>query len=111
MSGHPSHRPKHFAHAFANYHGRAREGVALVGRRGMLKASLAGIAGLSLPELLRTRASENGRPAKSPKSCILLWMAGGPSHIDTWDSKPERPENNRGPFGVTQTKLPGVVIR
>jgi hypothetical protein len=37
-------------------------------------------------------------------------MAGGPSHIDTWDSKPERPANNRGPFGVTQTKLPGVVI-
>ena len=40
----------------------------------------------------------------------LLWMAGGPSHIDTWDSKPDRPWINRGPFGVTQTKLPGVVI-
>lgn len=37
-------------------------------------------------------------------------MAGGPSHIDTWDSKPDRPWINRGPFGVTQTKLPGVVI-
>lgn len=44
------------------------------------------------------------------KSVILLWMAGGPSQIDTWDSKPERPWINRGPFGVTQTKLPGVVI-
>ena len=37
-------------------------------------------------------------------------MAGGPSHIDTWDPKPDRPLENRGPFGVTQTKLPGVVI-
>jgi hypothetical protein len=41
---------------------------------------------------------------------ILLWMAGGPSYIDTWDPKPDRPENNRGPLGVTQTKLPGGVI-
>src|SRR6478752_10064447 len=105
------HQPKHQRHEFANYFGRVREGVSCVSRRGMLKAGLAGIAGLSLPELLRTRAAaaENGSK-KSPKSCILLWMAGGPSHIDTWDPKPERPENNRGPFGVTQTKLPGVVI-
>src|SRR3954470_10514807 len=111
MFGHPSHRPKHIEHAFANYHGRAREGVALIGRRGMLKASLAGLAGLRLPELLRSRAALAARgQSANPKSCILFWMAGGPSHIDTWDCKPDRPENNRGPFGVTQTKLPGVVI-
>src|SRR5262245_53831291 len=98
-------------HAFANFHGRTREGLTVVARRGMLKASLAGIAGLSLPGLLRSRAEAAAAgKGKSPKSCILLWMAGGPSHIDTWDSKPDRPENNRGPFGVTQTKLPGVVI-
>jgi uncharacterized protein DUF1501 len=111
MSGQRSHRPQYRGHAFANYHGRDREGLMVVGRRGMLKASLAGIAGLSLPELLRARAAAaaSGEKTKS-KSCILLWMAGGPSHIDTWDSKPDRPENNRGPFGVTQTKLPGVVI-
>lgn len=105
------HRPKHQSHQFANYFGREREGVSVVSRRGMLKAGLAGVAGLSLPELLRTRtAAAAAGNSKKPKSCILLWMAGGPSHIDTWDPKPERPENNRGPFGVTQTKLPGVVI-
>jgi len=106
------HRPKHQQQEFANYFGRIREGVSLVGRRGILKASLAGLAGLSLPELLRTRAAAvaAGDSKKSPKSCILLWMAGGPSHIDTWDPKPDRPQNNRGPFGVTSTKLPGVVI-
>jgi hypothetical protein len=37
-------------------------------------------------------------------------MAGGPSHIDTWDPKPDRPEQNRGPFGVTRTRLPGVLL-
>jgi hypothetical protein len=68
------------------------------------------VAGLSLPELLRTRAEAASRGGAKNKSCILLWMAGGPSHIDTWDSKPDRPPMNRGPFGVTQTKLPGVVI-
>jgi hypothetical protein len=111
MIDQPFHRPLHREHAFANYYGRVREGVSVIGRRGILKASLAGIAGLSLPELLRSRAEAAAAgKAKSPKSCILLWMAGGPSHIDTWDCKPDRPENNRGPFGVTQTKLPGVVI-
>jgi hypothetical protein len=103
---------QHGQHAFANFNGRSREGISVVGRRGMLKASMAGIAGLSLPDLLRkrTEAATNGRTTKVPKSCILLWMAGGPSHIDTWDPKPGRPEMNRGPFDVTQTKLPGVVI-
>jgi hypothetical protein len=37
-------------------------------------------------------------------------MAGGPSHIDTWDPKPQRPIENRGPFGVIPTALPGVVL-
>jgi hypothetical protein len=105
------HQPLHEQHAFANYQARRREGLSIVDRRGMLKAGLAGVAGLSLPELLRSRAEAASRGAAGKnKSCILLWMAGGPSHIDTWDSKPQRPEINRGPFGVTQTKLPGVVI-
>ena len=44
------------------------------------------------------------------KAVILLWMTGGPSQIDTWDPKPDRPLQNRGPFGVIQTKLPGVLF-
>ncbi len=78
----------------------------------MLKASFAGLAGLSLPELLRRRAAASA-PAKDTshgKSVILLWMTGGPSHIDTWDPKPDRPLQNRGPFGTIATKLPGVRI-
>jgi hypothetical protein len=44
------------------------------------------------------------------KAVILLWMTGGPSHIDTWDPKPEMPCEIRGPFGVIPTKLPGVRV-
>lgn len=104
--------PHHAQHTFTNFHGTTREGLTLVDRRAMLKAGLAGIGGLSLPALLQARAAAatSGRPMRSGKSCILLWMTGGPSHIDTWDPKPDRPEINRGPFGVSQTKLPGVVI-
>ena len=77
----------------------------------MLKASLAGLAGLSVPALLKHQslAADAGRPL-SRKSVILLWMAGGPSHIDTWDPKPDRPYENRGPFDVISTKLPGVQL-
>lgn len=99
-------------HAFGSFHGREREGLALVSRRGMLKASFAGLGGLTLPGLLQTRAqaAAAGQPIGGNKSVILLWMAGGPSHIDTWDPKPDRPLDNRGPFDVTQTKIPGVQI-
>ena len=78
----------------------------------MLKASLAGLAGLTLPGLLQVRgeAVKNGRPIRGSKSVILLWMAGGPSHIDTWDVKPDMPTEVRGPFGTIPTKLPGVRI-
>lgn len=99
-------------HAFTSFHGRQREGLMMLDRRGMLKASLAGIGGLTLPTLLRRRAeaARTGSRMGTGKSVILLWMAGGPSHIDTWDPKPDRPYMNRGPFGVTQTKQPGVFI-
>src|SRR5262245_64889373 len=112
MIHHQPHSPQHATHAFAPFHGRSREGLALLSRRGMLKAGLAGMAGLSLPELLKTRAeaAKAGRTMKSEKAVILLWMAGGPSQIDTWDPKPDRPLQNRGPFGVTSTRLPGVFI-
>jgi hypothetical protein len=44
-----------------------------------------------------------------PKSCILLWMSGGPSHMDTWDLKPDS-EKNGGPFKPIETSASGVMI-
>ncbi len=114
-SDHPLRRclpGQHAGHAFGSFFGRTREGLYLESRRAMLKAGMAGVGGISLPMLLQSQAQarSESRTSSTGKSVILLWMAGGPSHIDTWDSKPERPWINRGPFGVTQTKLPGVVI-
>ncbi|MCA9133279.1 MAG: DUF1501 domain-containing protein [Planctomycetales bacterium] len=105
-----SHQSPHWSHrhAFENWYPRAEEGVVSRDRRGMLKAGLAGIAGLSVPNLLRAQEVQQAR--SSGKSVILLWMAGGPSQIDTWDPKPDRPTENRGPFSVIPTKLPGVQI-
>ncbi len=96
----------HFQHAFTFLNPREREGLTVSSRRGMLKTGLAGIAGLSLPRLLRARAANS--KAGSNKAVILLWMTGGPSHIDTWDPKPDAPSEIRGPFGTIPTKLAGV---
>jgi len=71
MSAHPHPHP----HAFPSFLPLAREGLVLPSRRNVLKASLAGIAGLSLPQLLKAR--ESG-VSKRNKSLILLWMTGGP---------------------------------
>ncbi|MCA9075872.1 MAG: DUF1501 domain-containing protein [Planctomycetaceae bacterium] len=106
-----SHSLQHGDHAFNSYLPLAREGLTVLSRRNMLKAGMAGLAGLSLPTLLRRRADAAAvGQAMSHKSVILLWMTGGPSHIDTWDPKPDRPFNNRGPFAPISTALPGVQI-
>lgn len=106
------HSRTHTQHAFTAFNPLVPEGLVLQSRRNMLKASLAGLAGLSVPGLLK--ASDQlqlaGKSSLPKKSIILLWMTGGPSHIDTWDPKPDRPIQNRGPFGVTQTSVPGITI-
>ncbi len=78
----------------------------------MLKASLAGFAGLSFADVLRRGRGrpQRGEPHADNKSVILLWMTGGPSHIDTWDVKPDAPREIRGPFGTIRTSLPGVLL-
>jgi hypothetical protein len=99
-------------HAFSHFNALEREGLTLLSRRNLLKAGLMGIAGLSVPGLLRqrARAAAEGKSVREAKSVILLWMAGGPSHIDTWDPKPDRPLQNRGPFSAISSKLPGTFL-
>jgi hypothetical protein len=96
--------------AFPWMNASEEEGVVLRGRRNLLKAGLAGLAGLTVPDLLRARAATAAPRASAGKSVILLWMTGGPSQLDTWDPKPDRPVENRGPFGTIPTRLPGVRI-
>src|SRR4051794_34791910 len=75
-------------------------------RRGFVKAGLLGAAGLGLADLLR--ADETRGSASRANSVIILWMRGGPSHIDMWDPKPDAPAEYRGEFGTVATPVPGV---
>lgn len=112
MTSSESHNRRHATNAFAHWQTRVREGVVCVDRRGMLKAGLAGIAGLSLADLFRAQAAKvsAGEVPLNQRSVILLWMTGGPSHIDMWDPKPDAPKEIRGPFNTISTALPGVAI-
>lgn len=87
-------------HAAANCEGVSRREVLKVGGLSML--------GLSLPEFLRLRAA-SAAPVKD-RNCILLFMNGGPSHIDTWDPKPEAPVEYRGEFNAIPTRADGMQI-
>src|SRR5262249_39573883 len=74
-------------------------------RRRFLGASLAGTLGLALsPSFQRLLAGD--APARRAKSCILLWLNGGPSHIDTFDPKPGAPTG--GPFKAIYSTGSGV---
>jgi hypothetical protein len=77
-------------------------------RRGFLRAGLLGAGGLSLSQLLQTESL--GGSATRPNSVIILWMRGGPSHIDMWDPKPEAPLEYRGEFGTMATSVPGITL-
>ena len=80
-------------------------------RREFLRAGVLGAGaawGLSLPQLLR--AAEPGSADRRDTSVIILWMRGGPSHIDMWDMKPQAPAEYRGEFEPVSTKVPGIQL-
>ncbi|MDA0588629.1 MAG: DUF1501 domain-containing protein [Planctomycetota bacterium] len=80
-----------------------------ISRRGLIQAGLGGVIGLSMPELLRLRASaaeENG--TKLDTAVIYLELAGGPTQHETYDPKPNAPAEYRGPLDSIETALPGV---
>ncbi len=84
-----------------------------VSRRGFLKVGSLGLGGLTLPRILHARETGYGLlpDAEQKKtSVILFWMAGGPSQIDTYDPKPEQPEEIRGPFSTISTSVPGISV-
>jgi hypothetical protein len=82
----------------------------------LLRAGGLSLLGLSLPDLLRGRAAAaDGKPARrgsfgQAKSCILLFMWGGPAHQDTWDMKPAAPAEIRGQFQPISTRTAGLQI-
>lgn len=80
-----------------------------ISRREFLRVGGLGIGGLSLADLLRAQEQAD-TAAKRPKSVIYIVLNGGPSHIDTWDPKPDAPAEYRGEFSTIPTKLTGTRI-
>jgi hypothetical protein len=76
-------------------------------RRRLLQVGGLGFLGLNLARLLQ---AEESRPAGPIRSCILLFYYGGPSHLDTWDMKPDAPREVRGEFRPAPTRVPGVQV-
>lgn len=100
---------------FGSYIDRTCDGLT---RRQMLKLGTISFLGLTLPEFLALEADAQAtakvsglKPGqKRDKSVILLWMGGGPSHIDTWDPKPKAGPEIQGPFQALETNVPGIFI-
>src|SRR5262245_6601113 len=82
-------------------------------RRDFLQIGAFG-AGLTLADMLRLPAAQAGankkQASKSRKSAIMIYLPGGPSHMDMYDLKPEAPAEFRGEFKPIQTNVPGVEI-
>src|SRR5262249_22465791 len=77
-------------------------------RRDFLHAGALSAVGLTLPGLLAHGVAAGTK--NSDVNCIMLFLVGGPSHIDTWDPKPNAPEEVRGPFKPIRTSVPGMQI-
>src|SRR5262249_39126384 len=89
--------------------GRQPGVAASLSRRGFLQAGGSAVLGLSLAALLRLRARGGDGPG-SARSVLLLWLWGGPAHLDTFDPKPAAPIEYRGPFAPIATKVTGLRI-
>lgn len=80
-------------------------------RREVLSIGTLAVGGFSLGDVLRLRAHSPGTTVrKREKSVILIWMRGGPSHIDSYDMKPNAPEEVRGEFKPIPTNVSGIQI-
>ena len=81
-----------------------------IDRRGFVKAGALGMAGLSLPQVLKAESAADPAKTSKEKSVIILWQRGGPSQHETWDPKPDAPQDYRGAFGAMSTNVPGIQI-
>ena len=89
-------------------------------RRELLRIGSIGMMSLSLPHFFSWRAQASAATAagkyagargwESAKNVVMIFLQGGPSHIDIWDPKPDAPSNIRGDFKPIKTKIPGTWI-
>lgn len=80
-------------------------------RRHLLQIGGLGLLGVTLPRLLESQSRAEGAGiVPKADACILLFLNGGPSHLDMWDPKPEAPDGIRGEFRPIETSLPGYHV-
>ena len=81
-------------------------------RRRFLQAGSVGLLNLGVPGLVvgKDKFDGSGKAVASKKCCIFVLLCGGPSHIDTWDLKPDAPSEIRGPYKPIRTKVPGMQL-
>jgi hypothetical protein len=78
-------------------------------RRDCIKLGLGALFGAGFVDMLRLKTQASGTSAAAPaRSCILIWMDGGPTHYETFDPKPNAPSEIRGLFQPIATRTPGV---
>ena len=87
--------------------GRTCDGVT---RRSFLKVGALGVCGLTLADVLRLQAQAAPHARSQDKAVIMIFLEGGPSHIDTYDMKPAAPAEIRGEWSPISTSVPGVQI-
>jgi hypothetical protein len=87
--------------------GRTCDGVT---RRSFLKVGALGVGGLSLADVLRLQAQASPEARSQDKAVIMIFLEGGPSHIDTYDMKPGAPVEIRGQWSPISTNVPDVHI-
>ena len=81
----------------------------LLARRQMLQVGGLGLMGISLPRLLEAQDTVHGFGIEPrADACIVIFLNGGPSHLDMWDMKPGAPQGIRGEFDPISTSLPEV---
>ncbi len=92
--------------------GPSRPAASLVlhSRRGFLHAGALALGGLTLADVLRLRAQSQATTTRRSKSVIMIFLSGGPSHLDMYDMKPLAPSEYRGEFQPIRTNVPGMEI-
>ncbi len=80
-------------------------------RRSFVQLGVAGMASIGLPQILRAKEASRlaGHPAKDT-AVIMLWLDGGPGHMDTYDMKPDAPAEYRGIWNPIRTNVPGIEV-